>query len=279
MWDCNESVNLSRDDVDSTSLFSIVFLAGSVYECTTNSLFVLHILLNTTHSNETMNQPQGKLLVECFTQPSLPSITQCIKSDFLLKYQTNFYIPQEALGGYSYLHRPLHPANTHGHYWFVMAEEPSGLHPHHPWHTNSNPTSFLSHDISKSPIFSTNHTQSTQSIHPMTIPYIHPEMQLPVPPLQLPTYFGVLCFSFTVGGIMLLYWTPRWTRNHWFPYRFFAWALILLQVRTYLGWLLFYCNKVGPSELIVSFYICVTGTMLLPSRLCSHDQQFTLALD
>lgn len=75
---------------------------------------------------------------------------------------------------------------------------------------------------------------------PITTPYMHPELGLPVPPLHLPWFFGALCFSFTLGGIMKLYFTPTWTKQgggcvngnyqrHWFPYRTFAWILILLQ--------------------------------------------------
>lgn len=74
----------------------------------------------------------------------------------------------------------------------------------------------------------------------MTTPYMHPQLGLPVPPLHLPWFFGALCLSFSLGGIMKLYWTPTWTKQgggcvngnyqrHWFPYRTFAWILILLQ--------------------------------------------------
>ena len=174
-----------------------------------------------------MDQPQGKLLVECFMQPSLSSITQCIKSDFFLKSQTDFYIPPESYGGYSYLNEATHHHHHHGTHLFVAAEPISGLHPHQ-IHPHGSFVPFPSQNISNHLHLSSNvHAPS----HPMTVPYIHPELNRPVPPLQLPVYFGVLCFSFMFGGIMMLYWTPRWTRGHWFPYRAFAWALILFQVR------------------------------------------------
>ena len=81
---------------------------------------------------------------------------------------------------------------------------------------------------------------SQQTSAPITVPYMHPELGLPIPPLHLPWFFGALCFSFTLGGIMMLYWTPMWTKigggcvdgkyqRHWFPYRSFALSLILVQ--------------------------------------------------
>ena len=47
--------------------------------------------------------------------------------------------------------------------------------------------------------------------------------------LHLPWYFGALCWSYAVGGIMMFVVEPKWTRKSRFPYRLMAWALILLQ--------------------------------------------------
>ena len=79
----------------------------------------------------------------------------------------------------------------------------------------------------------------------MTIPYIHPHLKTPVPPLHLPWHFGALCWSFPLAGVMMLNLPQNWTlrrgclvvgtrvdehQRHWFPYRAFAWVLILSQV-------------------------------------------------
>jgi len=47
--------------------------------------------------------------------------------------------------------------------------------------------------------------------------------------LYLPWYFGALCWSYAVGGIMMFVVEPKWTRTRRFPYRIMAWSLILLQ--------------------------------------------------
>lgn len=97
------------------------------------------------------------------------------------------------------------------------------------------------------------HIDSTTSL--MTTPYIHPSLELPVPPLHLPCYFGALCWSFALAGVLMLRLPQKWTflggsrrcmqqrqhhhdnhgqvaksSRHWFPYRAFAWVLILWQV-------------------------------------------------
>ena len=79
----------------------------------------------------------------------------------------------------------------------------------------------------------------------MTVPYFHPNLELPVPPLRLPLYFGILCWSFAFAGVLMLRLPQKWTTHggrsmhsnrqvkisrHWFPYRAFAWVLILWQV-------------------------------------------------
>ena len=47
--------------------------------------------------------------------------------------------------------------------------------------------------------------------------------------LRLPWYFGALCWSYAVGGIMMMVVEPRWVGSSKFPYRIMAWMLILLQ--------------------------------------------------
>ena len=47
--------------------------------------------------------------------------------------------------------------------------------------------------------------------------------------LRLPWYFGALCWSYAVGGIMMMVVEPRWVGSSKFPYRCMAWMLILLQ--------------------------------------------------
>ena len=176
-------------------------------------------------------QPQGRNPLECFTQPSLLSAAQCIQSEFLLKTRTNFYIPKDAYVGYSYLNEELpHNAQHHHRPHLFVAAEPTleGLHAHQ-WQQHQSQV-FPSFNASDDPtlfLSRLNHVKPSA----ITIPYIHPYLQRPVPPLILPKYFGALCFSFTFGGIMMLYWIPKWTRGHWFPYRLFAWILILFQVR------------------------------------------------
>ena len=207
-----------------------------------------------------MPQPQGKLLTECFAQPSVLSIAQCIQSDFLLKSQTNFYIPQEAYGGYSYLNEAEEEPQRHNYHkahLFVAAEPTVGLHPHQ-WHPHLEP---VSHNNFTRPIVFPQHRAVIK--HPMTIPYIHPETQLPVPPLLLPTYFGALCFSFTIGGIFMLYTAPRWVRRgHWFPYRGFAWALILFQVRRWKMMILLSClMQVCDTSLMLTLY-CILNCIV-----------------
>ncbi|KAL7477970.1 hypothetical protein ACHAW6_003755 [Cyclotella cf. meneghiniana] len=189
-------------------------------------------------------------LDECLQQASLLTGIQCIASEWALKSRTNFYIPPEAYAGYSYLNQVEIPPNQHVFHGplFVQAHEPSSLHPHHPlqWpvygdrgyndrmsfdeplHTNS------SIQIDETLAFLPNTRHQTHIIHPsshITVPYIHPDLNMPVPPLELPWYFGALCFSFSLGGIMALHWTPKWAKRprHWFPYNAFCWTLILLQ--------------------------------------------------
>ena len=47
--------------------------------------------------------------------------------------------------------------------------------------------------------------------------------------LLLPWYFGALCWSYALGGIMMFVVEPKWTRSSRFPYRLMAWSLILMQ--------------------------------------------------
>ncbi len=100
------------------------------------------------------------------------------------------------------------------------------------------------------PMSANNH--NIHSSAQMTVPYIHPSLELPVPPLHLPLYFGLLCWSFALAGVLMLRLPQKWmlhgrsgrcphrrhdnsrqveSSRHWFPYRAFAWVLILWQVR------------------------------------------------
>ena len=47
--------------------------------------------------------------------------------------------------------------------------------------------------------------------------------------LYLPWYFGALCWSYALGGLMMFIVEPKWSRTSKFPYRLMAWSLILLQ--------------------------------------------------
>lgn len=225
----------------------------------------------TTPSQETRPPPQTK-------QASIISMVRCIVSGWGGTAQTNFYIPQERLAGYSYLfennrlsgrlsfngeiHRNAHHkaghTSLHGHHYhpaFVHAEEINSLHPHHYdlYRTSNNSTFNLTH-LHANSIHERflHHAQSTAiSSHiahnvessQMTVPYIHPHLNVPVPPLHLPWYFGALCWSFAVAGVLMLSLPQKWARRvdrqvdnrpeeprrHWFPYCTFAWALILCQ--------------------------------------------------
>jgi hypothetical protein len=159
--------------------------------------------------------------------------------------------------------------NFYGHHHpaFVYAEEPNNLHPHHyevynmrgnsPHMPKMTVTSiYSSFNSTRLQVVSVNgrsvyHRESSahapRKFEPaqMTIPYIHPQLNMPVPPLHLPWYFGALCWSFALAGVVMLNLPQNWTlrgggrvagsrmdeyRRHWFPYRAFAWVLILCQV-------------------------------------------------
>lgn len=47
--------------------------------------------------------------------------------------------------------------------------------------------------------------------------------------LHLPWHFGLLCWSFLLGGLVMLLTEPEWTRRSRFPYRTVAYALIWVQ--------------------------------------------------
>ncbi len=49
--------------------------------------------------------------------------------------------------------------------------------------------------------------------------------------LQQSVLFGLLCWSYTMAGIVMLIIQPSWTAKSSFPYRTFAYTLIFLQ-----GW-------------------------------------------
>jgi hypothetical protein len=171
-----------------------------------------------------------------------------------------------------------HNAHTifHGHHYpaFVYAEEPNNLHPHHyevynilrgnspPMPKMTVTSIYSSFNLTRSQGESVHgwslHQGQSSARAPhvantkfepsqMTIPYIHPHLKTPVPPLHLPWYFGALCWSFALAGVLMLNLPQKWTlyggrgghvrrheqeqyQRHWFPYRAFAWVLILCQV-------------------------------------------------
>ncbi|KAL7538155.1 hypothetical protein ACHAXR_011624 [Thalassiosira sp. AJA248-18] len=223
-------------------------------------------------------QPQPE-----FVQGSILSMLHCIASEWGTKSQTNFYIPPEHYAGYSYLFEDddqqqhgwhsfdnairqqssVHH-NTHSHFHahrhpaFVYAEELNNLHPHHYdvyVHGSKNSTQAApkmtpslgnNHILHSAQILTLqqNINSNTMNHAPMTVPYIHPHLDMPIPPLHLPWYFGMLCWTFSLAGVFKLYLPPKWTRcgggrvgggredyhrRHWFPYRTFAWALLVCQ--------------------------------------------------
>ena len=146
---------------------------------------------------------------------------------------------------------------NHHHPAFVYAENiPNNLHSHHYdvyyMHGNLTQTSMHSprHVLDQhrtdynTSIISSNVPKSS---NPITIPYVHPELQLPVPPLNLPIYFGILCWSYALAGMLILYLPPKWCefgggkrdeegngegyfRRHWFPLKLYGTLLIVGQV-------------------------------------------------
>ena len=156
---------------------------------------------------------------------------------------------------------------------FVYAEDsPNNLHSHHYdvymrgnltqqqhiMHSSSiNMTTLASDNNNFMYNTTSHHTRSNNISSPpimMTIPYIHPQLEMPVPPLNLPTYFGILCWTYALAGMVILSLPPKWClcggggyvvtgnrkekkgkeyRRHWFPVRLYGWALILCQVSSY----------------------------------------------
>lgn len=147
------------------------------------------------YSSEQQQQRHGSILL----------MVQCIISEWGSNAQTNFYIPPEHYNNNAAL-------------------------------IGCSTSSLLSIDDFKSSSFNdAAAAAATQSIMTCS-PYIHPQLNLPVPQIQLPLYYGVLCWSFTLAGAIMLTLPPKWTMQldgktrHWFPYRIFAWILILWQV-------------------------------------------------
>eukprot|EP00581_Thalassiosira_minuscula_P008702 CAMPEP_0183707620 /NCGR_PEP_ID=MMETSP0737-20130205/4152_1 /TAXON_ID=385413 /ORGANISM="Thalassiosira miniscula, Strain CCMP1093" /LENGTH=548 /DNA_ID=CAMNT_0025935339 /DNA_START=144 /DNA_END=1790 /DNA_ORIENTATION=- len=186
---------------------------------------------------------------------------------------------------HSHHHHEHQQHHHHGRAAFVYAESnPNNLHPHHYatfttpqqhhaaatvhnttgstnpsthhedaimiMHSSPMPTTqtvhhFLSPAISSSSIATTTGTPSMT-----TIPYMHPDLHVAVPPLLLPWHFGLLCWSFGLAGILMLALPPRWAvcgggkvlntynetngnkggyKRHWFPLRLFALSLLICQ--------------------------------------------------
>jgi hypothetical protein len=220
-------------------------------------------------------------------QGPIISTLKCIVTEWGSSAQTNFYIPPERYAGYSYLEdhgqsgrNSQHGTDTyshgHHHHAFVYAEESSNLHPHHyevynimrgnsPNTPKVTVTSYSSFNLTRpqgdtihgrwpyhgqsSVLSSHMRTFNLSILHSqMTIPYIHPQLKIPVPPLHLPWFYGALCWSFALAGLVMLNMPQKWIldgggrgnlgrqehyRRHWFPYRVFAWVLIVWQVRLF----------------------------------------------
>jgi hypothetical protein len=47
--------------------------------------------------------------------------------------------------------------------------------------------------------------------------------------LHLPVMFGVFCWNYSVGGLVMLYTKPKWVAQSQFPYTLFCVLLILVQ--------------------------------------------------
>ena len=245
-------------------------------------------------------------LNECFGKESALSAVSCIATDWMGKSKTIFYIPDEAYAGYSYLYDQAngnqfqtrqsqqyssnHAAHRRRH-TFVHATEVSSLHHYHHQHYFQNrsvavqnwdakpttiPPNILNHNASLINLGSQQHINA-----PITVPYMHPESGRPIPPLHLPWYFGALCFSFTLGGIIKLYWIPTWTRKgggyakgkyqrHWFPYLSFSWILALLQGPC--SYFADYINMTNVSlwHLFDRLLACICMSLHLAETICSH---------
>lgn len=204
-------------------------------------------------------------------------------------------------------HYVRHNAHAHSHAahhhptFVVYAEEPNNLHPHHydvyasggattnttnsaakmTLHTTTNNSTFpASSFMLGAPILASSRGMAAhanpRAATMITVPYVHPHLDVPVPPLSLPWYFGALCFSFALAGTAMLLFPSRWAlrgggrlpgkgdekgggahhRRHWFPFRSFACALILLQSPC--SFLADYVNmtNVSPWHTIDRFLAC-----------------------
>jgi len=216
---------------------------------------------------------------------SIYSMLQCIVSEWGTKSQTNFYIPSQHYAGYTYLFDENEDNNdrldahyVQNHYSgsinqhhnsaqkspkFVYAEDsPSNLHSHHYdvymlgnltqqhiMHSSSINMTTLASNNNFMYNTTSHHTRSNNLSSPhimTTIPYIHPQLEMPVPPLNLPAYFGILCWTYALAGMVILSLPPKWClyggggyvtdsreeekfRRHWFPVRLYGWALVLCQ--------------------------------------------------
>ena len=119
------------------------------------------------------------------------------------------------------------PNNLHSHHYDVymhgnltqttMHASPINVlllhHPNHQPNSNDVITTSTHSKSSNNHLLLLHHHQHSQTTpHPMmmTIPYLHPTLKIPVPPLQLPYYFGALCWSYAIAGMLILYMPPKW---------------------------------------------------------------------
>jgi hypothetical protein len=260
--------------------------------------FLPHVSITRSKDRESQRHARGQIM----------SMLKCIVSEWGSNSQTNFYIPPQHYAGYSYLFEDkkhsvwnsITHSNVPGlHPIFAYADEHTKLHHfHHDVHnvraksSMQTPNMMVASTISPMTLTSLGNESIKGAFHhpdhssliisrnghniadfkpaQMTIPYIHPQLKMPVPPLHLPWYYGALCWSFTLAGVVMLSLPQKWTlhggrrvhvggqeqyQRHWFPYRAFAWVLIVWQVSLRFNWydtflvLRFKLHPIFPSEL------------------------------
>lgn len=79
--------------------------------------------------------------------------------------------------------------------------------------------------------------------------------------LELPFYFGLFCWAYSMAGICMFWTEPNWSRHSKFPFRSFALFLIFIQAP--LSFLADYCNMSNDSYWHIADRIVATPAMLL----------------
>lgn len=81
--------------------------------------------------------------------------------------------------------------------------------------------------------------------------------------LDLPLYFGVLCWSYALAGIFMFWTEPKWSHNSKFPFRSFALFLIFIQAP--LSFAADYLNMSNDSYWHVADRLVATPALMLES--------------